>query len=275
VEAYGRDLAAFSAGLGDVAVSALDERAVRAHVDALEKRGCGTATRARALSALSRFFAYLRAEGACELDPIAEVGRPSPRRRMPKVLSREQVEALVQAPDDSPLGVRDRAMLELLYASGLRVSELIGLELAGLRLGERSCTVFGKGRKERRVLFGEPAAHRLERWLGEVRVRWARGSSAQQVFVSQQGRALSRQAVWYRIRAYALQLGVADRLTPHVLRHSFATHLLEGGADLRAVQELLGHADIGTTEIYTHVSRVRLRELVEARHPRGWPGRRA
>jgi integrase/recombinase XerD len=166
-------------------------------------------------------------------------------------------------------------MLELLYASGLRVSELTGLELEGLRLGERSCTVIGKGSRQRRVLFGEPAAHWLERWILEVRVRWARGSRAPQVFVSQRGHGLTRQAVWYRIRAYALRLGIADRLTPHVLRHSFATHLLEGGADLRAVQELLGHADIGTTEIYTHVSRARLRELVEAGHPRGWPGRRA
>jgi integrase/recombinase XerD len=256
-------------------VKDIGEREVREHLDALARRGCGAPSRARALSALSRFFAYLRAEGAYGADPLAEVGRPSRRRRIPKVLSREQVDALVRAPDESPLGVRDRAMLELLYASGLRVSELTGLELAGLRLHERTCTVFGKGSKQRRVLFGEPAAHWLERWLLEVRARWTRGSNAREVFVSQRGRPLTRQAVWYRIRAYALQLGIGDRLTPHVLRHSFATHLLEGGADLRVVQELLGHADIGTTEIYTHVSRARLRELVEARHPRGWPGRRA
>jgi integrase/recombinase XerD len=271
IEAYGRDLAAFSAGVGDALVSQLDAEQIRRHVEALGARGCGPASRARALSALARFFAYLRAEGKLALDPLADLDRPRPRQRVPKVLSREEVEALVRAPDESALGIRDRALLELLYAAGLRVSELVGLELDGLALAERSCTVVGKGRKQRRVLFGEPAAHWLARWLDEVRPRWARFSRSPHVFLSQRGSALSRQAVWYRIRAYGLQLGIGHRLTPHVLRHSFATHLLEGGADLRAVQELLGHADIGTTEIYTHVSRARLRELVDARHPRGWP----
>jgi integrase/recombinase XerD len=269
LEAYGRDLAAFSAGAGDAALSQIGVDELRRHVEALAARGCGPATRARALSALGRFFAYLRAEGLHAGDPLAELERPRRPRRVPRVLGREEVEALVRAPDDSPVGIRDRALLELLYAAGLRVSELIGLELASLSLAQRSATVLGKGRKQRLVLFGEPAAHWLARWLDEVRPRWARGSRAPQVFLSRRGAALTRQAVWYRIRHYGRQLGLGRRLTPHVLRHSFATHLLEGGADLRAVQELLGHADIGTTEIYTHVSRARLRELVESRHPRG------
>jgi integrase/recombinase XerD len=268
LEAYGRDLGAFSKEMGEVSLSQLGPEALRRHVDALAARGCGPATRSRALSALGRFFAYLRSRGWYEGDPLADLARARAARRMPKVLGREEVEALVRAPDETPLGVRDRAMLELMYAAGLRVSELVGLELAALQLAARSATVSGKGRKQRLVLFGEPAAHWLERWLGEVRPRWVRGSKAAEVFVSKRGSRLTRQAVWYRIRHYGRQLGIAHRLTPHVLRHSFATHLLEGGADLRAVQEMLGHATIGTTEIYTHVSRSRLRELVESRHPR-------
>jgi integrase/recombinase XerD len=173
----------------------------------------------------------------------------------------------MHAPDDSLLGIRDRAMLEVLYAAGLRVSELVGLERSDLYLESRTCTVQGKGRRERVALLGEPAVAWLVRYLEEVRPRWAKASD--RVFLSQRGAGLSRQAVWYRIRHYARKVQIHQKITPHVLRHSFATHLLEGGADLRAVQEMLGHADIGTTEIYTHVSRKRLHEVVERRHPRG------
>jgi integrase/recombinase XerD len=276
LEAYGRDLAAFSAQIGEASLAQIDAGALRRHLDGLAARGCGPATRARSLSALRRFFAYLRAERHVANDPLAELSRPRQPQRVPRVLAREEVEALLRAPDSTPLGVRDRALLELMYATGLRVSELVNLELDALSLADHTASVLGKGRKQRRVLFGEPAARWLARWL-ELRPRYARRSRATQVFVSQRGTRLSRQAVWYRIRRYARPLGLADRLSPHVLRHSFATHLLEGGADLRAVQELLGHADIGTTEIYTHVSRARLRELVETRHPRGgaWPRRSA
>jgi integrase/recombinase XerD len=273
LDAYGRDLAAFSAGLGEAELARIGTEELRRHLERLAARGGGTAARARALSALARLFAYLRGQGWVTADPLADLTRPRRPQRVPRVLGREEVEALVRAPEATPLGVRDRALLELMYAAGLRVSEVVGLQLDSLSLGERSATVLGKGRKQRRVLFGEPAARWIGRWLEEVRPRWTRHSRAREVFVSQRGTGLTRQAVWYRIRHYGRQLGLGDRLTPHVLRHSFATHLLEGGADLRAVQELLGHADIGTTEIYTHVSRARLRDLVEARHPRGssWP----
>jgi integrase/recombinase XerD len=270
VEAYGRDLARFAGELGDVEVAAIDAPALRAHVDALERRGLAGATRARALSALARLLAWLRAERALETDPLAELARPKRGRKVPKVLSGAEVTALVHAPDESAdVGLRDRALLELMYAAGLRVSELTSLRLADLRLASRSCTVQGKGRRERLALFGEPAARALERYLAEVRPRWVRRGDVPQVFTSARGRALTRQAVWYRIRFYGRALGIAHKLTPHVLRHSFATHLLEGGADLRIVQEMLGHADIGTTEIYTHVSRARLHDLVNRRHPRG------
>ena len=270
VEAYGRDLAKLAERLGEVEVRRIDAAALRGHVEALEKRGLSPATRARALSALARLLAWLRAERQLDGDPLADLSRPKRGRKVPKVLSAEEVTALVHAPDDADdVGLRDRALLELLYAAGLRVSELTGLRLADLRLGSRSCTVQGKGRRERLALFGEPAAKALERYLAEVRPRWVRGRDVPEVFTSARGGALTRQAVWYRIRAYGRQLGIAHKLTPHVLRHSFATHLLEGGADLRLVQEMLGHADIGTTEIYTHVSRRRLHELVNRRHPRG------
>jgi len=273
VEAYGRDLGALAGRLGDVEVGAVDARALRAHVDALERRGLAATTRARALSAIARLLAWLRAEGELDGDPLADLARPKRGRKVPQVLSAQEAEALVHAPDDSDLGIRDRALLEVMYAAGLRVSELTGLRLADLSLASRSFTVQGKGRRERLCLLGEPAVRAIERYLAEVRPRWVRHGDAPELFVSARGERLTRQAVWYRIRGYGRALGLAHKLTPHVLRHSFATHLLEGGADLRIVQEMLGHADIGTTEIYTHVSRSRLHELVNARHPRGGAGR--
>ena len=269
VEAYARDLAGLVSSVGAVAVERVDAAAVRNHLARMESRGCAASTRCRALSAISRLLAYLRSEGVLGDDPLADVERPRRARRVPSVLGQAEVEALIAAPDDSPLGIRDRAMLEVLYAAGVRVSELCSLRLADLQLESRCCTVQGKGRRQRLALLGEPAVAWLERYLGEVRPAWVAGVGPPQVFVSRRGSALSRQAVWYRIRRYGTALGIAHKLTPHVLRHSFATHLLEGGADLRIVQEMLGHADIGTTEIYTHVSRRRLRELVENRHPRG------
>jgi integrase/recombinase XerD len=269
VAAYGRDLAKLAERRGARDVGELDARALRSHVEALARRGLAAATRARALSALAQLFAWLRAERVLTSDPLAELDRPKRGRRVPKVLSAEEVRALVHAPDESDVGLRDRAILELLYAAGLRITELVTLRLADLQLRARSCVVEGKGRRQRLALLGEPAAHALERYLAEVRPRWLRAGDVPEVFLSARGTRVTRQAVWYRVRAYGRQLGIAHKLTPHVLRHSFATHLLEGGADLRIVQEMLGHADIGTTEIYTHVSRKRLHELVNQRHPRG------
>jgi integrase/recombinase XerD len=274
VEAYGRDLAALARAVGDARVDALDARALRAHLDAQTERGLAPATRARALSAIAHFLAWLRAERALDADPLADVERPRRTRKLPKALSSAEVLALLRAPDESDVGIRDRALLELFYAAGLRVSEATALRLDDLHLPSRSLTVLGKGRRERLALMGEPAVAALARWLAEVRPRWLRRGEVPEVFVTARGARMTRQAVWYRIRAYGLALGIAHKLTPHVLRHSFATHLLEGGADLRIVQEMLGHADIGTTEIYTHVSRRRLHELVNSRHPRGGGSRR-
>jgi len=269
IEAYGRDLAALAATLGEVDVVRIDPAALRTHIARLAARGLAGSTRARSLSAISRLLAWLRAERVLTHDPLADLDRPKHSRKIPQVLSAEEAVALVRAPDESDVGLRDRAILELLYAAGLRVSEATSLRLADLQLASRSLTVFGKGRRQRLALVGEPAVHALERYLAEVRPRWVRDAEVAEVFVTARGAGMTRQAVWYRLRAYGLALGIAHKLTPHVLRHSFATHLLEGGADLRIVQEMLGHADIGTTEIYTHVSQKRLHELVNARHPRG------
>lgn len=272
VEAYGRDLAELSCTAPGAAVAALDRELLRRHLDRLEKRRLSAGSRARALSAIAQLLSFLRAEGQLEHDPLAEVERPRRGRRVPRVLSVSEVERLIQAPDEGPLGIRDRAILETLYAAGLRISELVGLRLADLRLESRVCSVFGKGRRERLAPLGEPAVAWLERYLAEVRPVFARDRSVNEIFLSRRGAPITRQAVWYRLRAHARCAGIESRITPHVLRHSFATHLLEGGADLRMVQELLGHADIGTTEIYTHVSRERLHQVVERGHPRGGTG---
>ena len=274
VEAYGRDLCAFAESVGSGQVQELRPADVRSHLERLERGGQGASTRARALSALSGLLAYLRSTGALDSDPLADVERPRRGRRVPRVLGVEEVTRLIEAPDDSAVGVRDRTMLEVLYAAGLRVSELTGLVLGEVELEARVCRVLGKGRKQRLAPLGDAAALWIERYLSEVRPLWAHDLRVQQVFLSRRGGGLSRQAVWYRIRHWADVAGIEREITPHVLRHSFATHLLDGGADLRAVQEMLGHADIGTTEIYTHVSRERLHDLVDARHPRGAGPRR-
>ncbi len=269
LEAYGRDLAVLVELLADPDIAEVSPSRLRAYIQQLEKRGQAARTRARALSAVSQLLAFLRAEKLLDHDPLADITRPRQGRRIPKVLSQQEVEALLHAPDESPLGMRDRAILEVLYAAGLRVSELVHMTLSNLHLETHSCKVEGKGRRERLAFLGVPAVEHLRRYLEEVRPRWVDDDGRGRVFVSSRNPGLSRQAVWYRIQYYAKQIGIARKLTPHVLRHSFATHLLEGGADLRVVQEMLGHADIGTTEIYTHVSRKRLHELVDGRHPRG------
>ncbi len=274
VEAYGRDLAALSANAPGQSTDSLDAALLRRHLDRMEAGGLGAGTRSRALSAISQLLVFLRAEGVLERDPLADVHRPRSGRRVPRVLGVGEVTRLIEAPDETPLGIRDRAMFEVLYAGGLRVSELAGLRLEDLRLEAPTCSVFGKGRRQRLAPLGEPAVAWLGRWLEEVRPLWVKDPSVVAVFVSRRGGPITRQAIWYRIRHHSRQAGIEQRITPHMLRHSFATHLLEGGADLRLVQEMLGHADIGTTEIYTHVSRERLHSMVERSHPRGGRGRR-
>lgn len=238
-----------------------------AHLRELRRRRLSPRSIARALVAVRGFYAHLAAAGDRPDNPAVNLLPPRLWRPLPKVLSEEQVEALLEAPDPAkPLGLRDRAMLELLYATGLRVSELVGLALGQLRLEVGFVVAFGKGGKERIVPVGERAERWLGRYLGEVRPSLVRGRH-EAVFVNHRGARLTRQGFWKVLRAHGRAVGLKE-LSPHVLRHSFATHLLEHGADLRAVQAMLGHADISTTQIYTHIHQQRLRSLYERFHPR-------
>ncbi len=227
-------------------------------------------TTARLLSSMKRFYQYALREGKIEIDPTLQIAAPKLSRLLPKSLSEADVEALLNAPDvESPLGLRDRAMLETLYASGLRVSELIGLKVVQVSLDMAVVKTLGKGAKERLVPIGEQALDWLTRYLREARPSLLSGKSGDAMFVTARGSAMSRQAFWYLIKRHAFIAGIGKPLSPHTLRHAFATHLINHGADLRVVQLLLGHADISTTQIYTHVARERLKQLHAKHHPRG------
>jgi len=234
------------------------------------KAGARPRTTARLLSSLRRFYQYLVREGRLEIDPSAQIDAPKLGRPLPKALTEAEVEILLQAPDVTQLlGLRDRAMLELLYASGLRVSELVNLQVSQINQRQGVLRVVGKGNKERLVPLGEEAAEWLERYLKEARSSLLQGKPNDELFVTQRGAAMTRQAFWYLIKRYARKAGIAAGLSPHGLRHSFATHLLNHGADLRVLQMLLGHSNLSTTQIYTHVARERLKGVHAAHHPRG------
>jgi integrase/recombinase XerD len=225
---------------------------------------------ARLLSSLKRFYHFALRESWLHSDPTLNVDAPRQARRLPKTLTEADVEALLAAPDTAtPLGLRDRAMLELLYASGLRVSELVSVSVAQLSVDMGVVRTLGKGSKERLVPVGEEALAWIRRYTGQARPALLAGRAAEALFVTGRAQAMSRQAFWNLIKRYALRAGIATSISPHTLRHAFATHLLNHGADLRVVQMLLGHADISTTQIYTHVARERLKALHAKHHPRG------
>ena len=228
-------------------------------------------SQARYLSTLRRFFRWQLGRGRIFADPTLKLANPARPSRLPKVMSEKQVDQLLAAPDlDTPLGLRDRAMLETLYATGLRVSELVNLKIHEVGFNEGVIRVLGKGSKERLVPLGEVAIDWLQRYLDEARNDILKNQQSEALFVTGRGGAMTRQAFWQLIKRYALQAGIDPaKLSPHVLRHAFATHLLNHGADLRVVQLLLGHADITTTQIYTHVARERLKSLHTLHHPRG------
>lgn len=224
---------------------------------------------ARWVVAVRGFFTYLVAAGCTHEDPSAHIDAPKTWKSLPKVLDAADVEALMSAPDRAkPHGLRDAAMIELLYATGLRVSELLRLRLGDLHLDAGYLRCWGKGSKERVVPLGSQADAAVQHYLAAARPELLRGTRSEFLFVNRKGGSLSRQGFWKRIKRYGLQVGIATPLSPHVLRHSFATHLLENGADLRAVQLMLGHSDISTTQIYTHVNRERLKRLYQDFHPR-------
>ena len=273
LNAYETDLRVFAAWL------ALHKKALlRAHrADILtylaEKMGEGKQARslARMLSAARRFYGWLLAQGEIMFDPTLDIPPPSIGRPLPKSLSEDDVVRLITAPPlDTPLGLRDRAMLETLYATGLRVSELIKLNLGQMSLISGVVRVLGKGRKERLVPLGDEAVHWIERYLAEARPALLEGlGESGDLFVTRRGAGMTRQMFWILLKRYAAQVGLTIALSPHTLRHAFATHLLNHGADLRVVQMLLGHTDLSSTQIYTHVARARLKALHQEHHPRG------
>lgn len=271
IEAYGRDLARLEAHAARRrrTVVALRQGDLAAFIGELRGQGLAPRSVARAVHAIHGLYRFAVREGRLEGDPMENLKAPRAFKALPRYLSAAQVEALLRAPDTSTaLGIRDRAMLEVLYATGLRVSELIALRAGDLDMQVGIVTCFGKGGKERLVPLGEIALAWVRRYLAEVRSIMAGPNSPPVLFLSSRAGRLSRMGVWGIVRRHAVTAGVERILTPHVMRHSFATHLLEGGADLRAVQAMLGHADISTTQIYTHVTRERLRQVYDRFHPR-------
>lgn len=271
VDAYAHDLARFGAFLADdgLSLAQADETRVAAHLVALSQSGLSARTQARALSSIRGFFRFLVQEGRHPVDPTELLEGPRLLRKLPDILNREEVLRLLQAPaGEKPNRVRDRAMLHTMYAAGLRVSELVDLDLGDLNLEEGFISALGKGNKRRIVPIGGPARAALAEYLAAVRPKWARPAS-RACFVTARGKAMTRQGFWSLVKRYARATGITKPISPHKLRHSFATHLLAGGADLRSVQTMLGHADISTTQIYTHVTGDHLRKMHERYHPRG------
>ena len=232
-------------------------------------KGYKARSNARLLSTLRHFYRSMVRDGKLTSDPTLLLDGPKLPRGLPKALAESEIESLLRAPPDTPIGLRDRAMLELMYASGLRVSELVGITSAQVNLRQGVLRVIGKGSKERLVPLGDEAAHWLTRYVDEARPALLKGGRSDALFVSNRRAAMTRQMFWMLVRKHALAAGLAaGRISPHVLRHSFATHLLERGADLRAIQAMLGHADLSTTQIYTHVLEARLRQVYDRFHPR-------
>jgi integrase/recombinase XerD len=270
--AYARDLAdfaAFAARRGVRAPRDVHRATVTLYLLGLRRRGLAASTVARRLAALRSWTRYLLREGAIEDDPTLDVAAAHRPRRLPDVLTVEEVERLLAQPrGDGPAALRDRAILELLYAAGLRVGELVALDVGDVQLGVECVRCVGKGSKERIVPIGAAAVRALQRYLAHARPALARRRATAALFLNRRGGRLSRQSVWGLLRASARRAGIRKPVGPHTLRHSFATHLLDGGADLRAVQEMLGHASVVTTQIYTHLTRSRLREVYRRAHPR-------
>ena len=278
LQAYSRDLKAFatflqsqnSIGADPPPARIPDLETLRRYLDSLYKTGLGSRSIARHMATLRNFYRFLAADGKIQVDPTERLVSPKQWQNIPKFLNREQIEKLLTTPDVAkPTGVRDRAMLELLYATGLRVSELCAVRIADLQFEAGVLRTIGKGNKQRLTPVGKSALAAVREYLRTARPKLLSGRSSPFLFVTARGGRLTRQAFWKLLLGHGRKAGIFQDLTPHVIRHSFATHLLEGGADLRSVQTMLGHADISTTQIYTHIMRSRLRQTIEQHHPRG------
>jgi len=268
---YGADLRGFAAWRKDKGLLKIESADIEAYLAYRYEQKASSRTAARLLSSLRRFFQYQYREGRIAQNPTLNIDNPRIGRPLPDSLTEEEVESLLNTPEETkPEGIRDRAMLELLYATGLRVSELVGLTYDQINLNQGVVRVVGKGNKERLVPLGEEAEYRINRYLAEARPDLIKGhGQVPYLFVTRRGGSMTRQAFWYMIKRRAQQAGITKHLSPHTLRHAFATHLLNHGADLRVVQMLLGHSDLSTTQIYTHVANQRLKSLHTRHHPRG------
>jgi len=273
IEAYSRYIIRYRSFLAENKATAFceeDTPFILKHLILLRKSGLGARSRARHLVAIRGLYRFLLQEKVLRHDPARLIDLPKSSLKLPYVLSMGEIELLLEAPDTSkPLGVRDAAMLELLYAAGLRVSELINLKIQDINLEAGFVRIFGKGSKERIVPIGMHAKEKISLYLKAARSLYLKHTPSPYLFIARAGKPMTRQGFWKLLRRHALQAGLKKKITPHSLRHSFASHLLEGGADLRAVQIMLGHADISTTQIYTHVTREHLKKLHKKFHPRG------
>ena len=273
VESYGRDLVKYLDFLGKEHLKPVKDCTrsdLLRFLSAVQAGGLSARSLSRMLSSIKIFYNYLVIEGVVEQNPFQDVRTPQRDKRLPTVMTRQEVEALIKAPDtDLPLGFRDRTFFEVLYATGLRVTELVTLKMDSINLDAGFVIVLGKGSKERVVPLGEVAIAWLRRYLAEGRPMLMKQAVNSYVFINRQGSPMSRQGFWKLIKKYCLAAGIAKNISPHTLRHSFATHILEGGADLRSVQIMLGHADIVTTQIYTHVATGTLKKIHDTYHPRG------
>jgi len=274
LESYGADIKRFINFLEDEGIDIKDftRSHFLAYITLIRKSGLSARSTARHISALRSFFKFLVREGCIAANPIAEIRAQRPGRSLPKFLTIDQVTALLEAPDRvraTPESIRDKAMLTLMYATGLRASEIVSLRMENINPDAGFLRVMGKGNKERVVPVAGPALDLVKEYVRMVRPTFIKARLVNALFLSRMGKAITRQTLWNRIRYWALEAGIPDNISPHILRHSFAGHLLAGGADLRAVQAMLGHADIATTQIYTHVATDRLRETHRKHHPRG------
>jgi integrase/recombinase XerD len=270
VESYGRDMRKYFYFMNTKNPDDITQSDIVSFLAGLTSQGIAAPSLARNLSAIKGFHRFLLIDKLATMDPTVNIATPRGWKRLPKSLSSEAVDALLKQPDPvTSIGLRDKAMLELLYATGVRVSELVGLRLRDINLERGYVVVMGKGSKERVVPMGEVAADAVKQYLDRGRPHLLKHRDSEYVFISSKHRGITRQMFWERVQFYTKGAGIGKSVSPHTLRHSFATHLLDNGADLRAVQAMLGHSDISTTQIYTHVSRERLKKMHEKYHPRG------
>jgi integrase/recombinase XerD len=273
LESYGRDIRKYLTFLesrNEKSIVSSTRLDLLSFINAEKKRGLSSRSCARTLSCIKTFFKFLVQDGVLKKSPILDVETPRMEKQLPGVLGLDEVSSLIAAPDtDTALGLRDRALFELLYATGLRVSELVSLTVNAVNLEAGFVLVMGKGSKERVIPIGEEALKWLHRHLRESRQKILRSRASNYLFTNRSGMRLSRQGFWKIVKKYCLKAGIVKKISPHTLRHSFASHLLAGGADLRSVQTMLGHEDISTTQIYTHVEKERLKTIHDKYHPRG------